>query len=51
MIDKWAYIAYVGAWIAASIAISVTVYVTKNGNYLWFLIIPGLLSINTKKTP
>jgi hypothetical protein len=31
-------------WLASAIAIGTTVFVTKNGNYLWFLLVPALIS-------
>lgn len=30
-------------WIAVCVAISISVYVTRDGRYLWFLLIPAFL--------
>jgi hypothetical protein len=45
---KWGYIAYGCIWLASALVISVAIYVTKNGNWLWFLLIPGLVSVKTE---
>jgi hypothetical protein len=40
---KWIQIADVIKWIAVCVAISISVYVTRDGRYLWFLLIPAFL--------
>ena len=39
----WIQIADVIKWIAVCVAISISVYVTGAGRYLWFLLIPVFL--------
>ena len=40
---KWIQIADVIKWIAVFVAISISVYVTGGGRYLWFRLIPVFL--------
>jgi hypothetical protein len=40
---KWIQITDVIKWIAVCVAISISVYVTRDGRYLWFLLIPAFL--------
>ena len=40
---KWIQIADVIKWISVCVAISISVYVTGDGRYLWFLLIPVFL--------
>jgi hypothetical protein len=49
MKDNWVYIGYACAWIATGVAVAVGVYITKNPNCLWALLIPTLISISTHK--
>ena len=42
------FVTYMVVWVCFCIAVSVGLYITKDINCLWFLIIPSLLSINIK---
>jgi hypothetical protein len=44
---EWIYVAYAMIWIASALVIGFTVYLTKNGNYLWFLLVPTLVSLKS----
>jgi len=48
MSNKWAYIAYGMVWVASALVIGFVVWVTKNGNWLWFLFVPGCISLTSK---
>ena len=39
----WIKMAEAVKWIAVCVAISISVYVTRDGRYLWFLLIPAFL--------
>ena len=41
-------IAYGMAWIATALATSVGIYYTKDANCLWAMLIPGMISLNSK---
>lgn len=47
MKNYWAYIAYGMVWVASALAIGFTVYITKNGNYMWFLLIPAFITLKS----
>jgi hypothetical protein len=42
---KWAYIAYGMVWLATGFAVAVGIYVTKNPNCLWAMLIPAITSL------
>lgn len=45
--NKWVWVGYAAAWLSTAISISVAIYITHNAKCLWFLLIPGLISIHT----
>jgi len=42
------WIAYGIAWLATGIATSVGIYITKDANCLWAMLIPGMISLSSK---
>ena len=42
------YVAYALVWLSVALAVSVGLFVTKNFNCLWFLILPALVRFHTK---
>ena len=42
-----AYLAYGMAWLSTGIATSIGIYVTKDANCLWALLIPAMISFST----
>jgi len=44
---KWFYVAYGFAWIATACVVGLTIWVTKNGAYLWAMFIPCFISFKS----
>jgi hypothetical protein len=45
MKNSWAYIAYGMIWMATAVAVGIGIWITKNPNCLWAMLIPGLISL------
>lgn len=47
--DKWGYIGYAMAWFATGAAVVMAIYVTKSADPIWFMIIPGCISVTSHR--
>jgi hypothetical protein len=44
---KWLYVGYAFAWISTACAVAVGIWITKNPNCLWAMLIPAFIGIKS----